>query len=113
MSILAYSSTTSKPRETFSNSKIYPLAVFRNRRGGFKKQSIMIFKKRYYEMGMATVSFIVAVILSFVGMAIHPEHDIAAGVCMVIAQFLILTASIIGIDYKLNNFGSSTTKPTA
>ena len=72
----------------------------------------MIFKKRYYEMGMATASFVVAVILSFVGMAIHPEHDIAAGVCMVIAQFLILTASIIGIDYKLNNFGSSTPKPT-
>ena len=68
----------------------------------------MIFQKRYYEMGMATASFIVAVILSFVGMLLHPEHDIAAGVCMVIAQFLILTASIIGIDYKLNNFGSST-----
>ena len=59
-------------------------------------------------MGMATASFIVATILAFVGMAIHPEHDIAAGVCMVIAQFLILTASIIGIDYKLNSFGSST-----
>lgn len=67
----------------------------------------MIFKKRYYEMGMATASFIVAVVLSFVGMALHPEHDIAAGVCMVVAQFLILTASIIGIDYKLNNFGAS------
>lgn len=67
----------------------------------------MIFKKRYYEMGMATASFIVAVALSFIGMALHPEHDIAAGVCMVVAQFLILTASIIGIDYKLNNFGAS------
>lgn len=67
----------------------------------------MIFRKRYYEMGMATASFVVACVLSFVGMALHPEHDIAAGVCMVIAQFLILTASIIGIDYKLNNFGAS------
>lgn len=58
-------------------------------------------------MGMATASFCVAVILAFAGMAIHADHDIAAGVCMTIAQFLILTASIIGIDYKLNQFGSS------
>lgn len=58
-------------------------------------------------MGLATASFVVAVILAFTGMALHEDHDIAAGVCMVVAQFLILTASIIGIDYKLNQFGSS------
>ena len=58
-------------------------------------------------MGLATASFVVAVILAFTGMALHPEHDIAAGVCMVIAQFLILCASIIGIDYKLNHWGTS------
>lgn len=58
-------------------------------------------------MWLATASFTVAVLLAFISLAIHPEHDIAAGVCMVIAQFLILCASIIGIDYKLNNFGSS------
>lgn len=58
-------------------------------------------------MIMATASFVVAVILAFVSLAIREDHDIAAGVCMVVAQFLILTASIIGIDYKLNNFGSS------
>lgn len=58
-------------------------------------------------MVLATASFTVACVLAFVGMAIHQDHDIAAGVCMTIAQFLILTASIIGIDYKLNQFGSS------
>ena len=58
-------------------------------------------------MVLATVSFSVAVVLAFTSMAIHPEHDIAAGVCMVIAQFLLLCASIIGIDYKLNSFGTS------
>lgn len=67
----------------------------------------MAFHNRKYEMTLATASFVVAVILAFAGMYLHPEHDIAAGVCMVIAQFLILTASIIGIDYKLNNFGTS------
>ena len=58
-------------------------------------------------MGLATASFVVAVILAFTGLYLHPDHDIAAGVCMVIAQFLILTASIIGIDYKLNHWGTS------
>lgn len=58
-------------------------------------------------MILATASFVVAVVLAFTSLAIHPEHDIAAGVCMVIAQFLLLCASIIGIDYKLNNFGTS------
>ena len=67
----------------------------------------MAFHNRKYEMGLATASFVAAVILAFTGMALHPVHDIAAGVCMVVAQFLILCASIIGIDYKLNNFGGS------
>lgn len=58
-------------------------------------------------MFLATASFAVAVILAFTGLYLHPEHDIAAGVCMVIAQFLLLTASIIGIDYKLNHWGTS------
>lgn len=70
----------------------------------------MAFHNRKYEMGLATASFAVATILAFLGMALHEEHDIAAGVCMVIAQFLLLTASIIGIDYKLNNFGSASPK---
>ena len=58
-------------------------------------------------MWLSGASFTVASVLSFVGMWLHPSHDIAAGVCMVVAQFLLLTASIIGIDYKLNHFGST------
>ena len=67
----------------------------------------MAFHNRKYEMILASASFTVDTILAFLGMAIHEDHDIAAGVCMTVAQFLILTASIIGIDYKLNQFGSS------
>lgn len=67
----------------------------------------MAFHNRTYEMGLATASFVVAVVLAFTGLALHPEHNIAGGVCMVVAQFLILCASIIGIDYKLNHWGSS------
>lgn len=67
----------------------------------------MAFHNRRYEMYLATSSFLVATILAFLGMAIHKEHDIAAGVCMTVAQFLIFCASVVGIDYKLNQFGSS------
>lgn len=70
-----------------------------------------MFKERRYELGLATASFAVATILAFTSMLLHPAHDIAAGVCMVIAQFLLLCASIIGIDYKLNQVGSSYKDP--
>lgn len=58
-------------------------------------------------MCLAIAAFVVATLLSFVSLYIRDDHDIAAGVCMVVAQFLILCASIIGIDYKLNNIGQS------
>lgn len=67
----------------------------------------MSFSKRKVEMSICVASFVQAVLLSYTGMMLSDEHDIAAGVCMVIAQFLLLCASIIGIDYKLNNFGSA------
>ena len=66
----------------------------------------MMFQKRKVEMTICVASFLQAVALSYAGMLLSEEHDIAAGVCMVIAQFLLLCASIIGIDYKLNNYGS-------
>lgn len=68
----------------------------------------MIFQERKYELRLAGASFLVATALAFTSLLISNDHDIAAGVCMVIAQFLLLTASIIGIDYKLNSYGSST-----
>lgn len=65
-------------------------------------------QSRLLEKAIATASFIAAVTLAFVSLLISDEHDIAAGVCMVIAQFLLLTASLFGIDYKLNSYGQST-----
>ena len=67
----------------------------------------MAFRNRKIEMILACASFGWACILSILGLLLSPEHDISGGVCMVTAQFLLLTASIIGIDYKLNNIGSS------
>lgn len=60
---------------------------------------------RILERATAVSSFVAATALAFTSLIISESHDIAAGVCMVVAQFLLLTASIFGIDYKLNTFG--------
>lgn len=60
---------------------------------------------RLLERTTATASFVASVALAFTSLFISETHDIAAGVCLVIAQFLILTASIFGIDYHLSNYG--------
>lgn len=59
-------------------------------------------EKRYIEKSIAVSSFIVAVVLSFVSLAISEDHDIASNVLFVIAQFLTLTATLLGIDYKFS-----------
>lgn len=58
--------------------------------------------KRYIEKAIAIASFFVAVALAFLSLLISEEHDIAANTMLVIAQFLTLTATILGIDYKFN-----------
>lgn len=62
-------------------------------------------KSRALEYSVAVGSFVAAVVFAFVSLAIADDHEVAAGNCTVIAQFLLLTASIFGIDYKLNSYG--------
>ena len=50
---------------------------------------------------VAIGSFLAAVALAFTSLLISKDHDIAAGVLMMCAQFLLLTAAIFGIDYKI------------
>ena len=57
---------------------------------------------RILEKSIATASFTVAVALSFTSLLISEDSDIASNVLFVIAQFLTLTATILGIDYKFN-----------
>lgn len=57
-----------------------------------------------FEKCLAGAAFSVAAALAFVSLIISEEHDITAGVLMACAQFLILCASILHIDYKLNIF---------
>lgn len=56
------------------------------------------------ESFVAISSFLAAVVLAFTALIISPDHDIAAGVLMMCAQFLMLTATIFGLDYKLGSF---------
>lgn len=49
---------------------------------------------------VAVGAFLAAVALAFTSLSISKDHDIAAGVLMMCAQFLTLTAAIFGIDYK-------------
>ena len=50
---------------------------------------------------VAIGSFLAAVALAFTSLLISQDHDIAAGVLMMCAQFLMLTATIFGLDYKI------------
>lgn len=58
---------------------------------------------RKTEKFVAVSSFFSAVGLAFTSIVISPDHDIASGVLMMCAQFLTLTATIFGIDYKCNS----------
>ena len=55
---------------------------------------------RKIEYTVAVGSFLSAVGLAFTSLMISEVHDIASGVLMMCAQFLMLTAAIFGIDYK-------------
>lgn len=66
-------------------------------------------ERRIIEKSLAVASFATAVALSFTSLLISEDHDIAANVLFVVAQFLTLTATILGIDYKF----TAHAKPTA
>jgi uncharacterized membrane protein len=60
-------------------------------------------KGRRVEYAVAVGSFVTAVALSVASLLLSEDHTIAAGNCSLVAQFLVLTASIFGIDYKFNS----------
>lgn len=60
--------------------------------------------KNNAEIFVAIGSFLAAVGLAFVSLSLSKDHDIAAGVLMMCAQFLTLTAAIFGLDYKFRTY---------
>lgn len=53
------------------------------------------------ESFVAIGSFFAAVALAFTSIMVSEDHDIAGGVLMMCAQFLLLTATIFGLDYHI------------
>lgn len=64
--------------------------------------------KRKLEKTISATSFAVAVALAFTSMAIRADHDITANVLLAMAQFLTLTCTLLGIDYKFNSLKTKT-----
>lgn len=58
---------------------------------------------RKLEKSISASSFAVAVVLAFTSIAIREDHDITANVLLAMAQFLTLTCTLLGIDYKFSN----------
>ena len=50
----------------------------------------------------AVASFVAAVVFGLLGIILSAEHSPAGNVLILVSQFLLLTASIFGIDYKFN-----------
>ena len=65
---------------------------------------VTIMHDRKSEKFVAVSSFLAAVGLAFTSLIISEVHDIASGVLMMCAQFLTLTATIFGIDYKFMHY---------
>ena len=57
--------------------------------------------KNRTELTIAVCSFLAAVGLAFTSLIIREEHDIDSSVLMMAAQFLLLTATIFGLDYHI------------
>ena len=63
---------------------------------------MIIFPRRRFEKMLAGLSLIAAIALAFTALLLSEDHDIAATTAMVVAQFLTLTATLLGFDYKFN-----------
>lgn len=61
---------------------------------------------RRLEKSVSAASFITAAALAFTSMAIRPDHDVTANVLLAVAQFLTLTCTLLGIDYKFSSMTS-------
>ena len=57
------------------------------------------------ETFVAIGAFLVAAVLAFIGQQLAEYGDIEGGTLMMCAQFLTLTATIFGIDYKIKSNG--------
>lgn len=62
----------------------------------------MASRSRVVEKALAVASFTTATALAFVSLIIRTDHDLTANIILCVAQFLTLTATILGINLKFN-----------
>ena len=62
-----------------------------------------MFHNRKYEKILAGFSLTVAATIAIVALLIRDNKDIDTNIGFVIAQFLTLTATLLGLDYKFNS----------
>ena len=60
-------------------------------------------RSRLLEKSIATASFVTAAVLAFTALLLNGNADINTGAIYTCAQFLTLTATILGVDYKFNS----------
>lgn len=64
-------------------------------------------KHRNIERIIALLSFAAAVVLAFLSVIITDDKEIPNGNLIMCAQFLTLTATIFGVDYKFSQHAPS------
>lgn len=62
---------------------------------------------RKLEKSIAASSFVTAALLAFTSMWVRQDNDITANVLLAIAQFLTLTCTLLGIDYKFSKISKN------
>lgn len=65
--------------------------------------NITMIKNKKAESFVAIGSFLAAVGLAFTALLLSDHQEIDTSVLMMCAQFLLLTASIFGLDYKFTD----------
>ena len=60
-------------------------------------------RSRILEKTIAIASFVTAAVLAFTALLLNGNADINTGAIYTCAQFLTLTATILGVDYKFNS----------
>jgi hypothetical protein len=63
----------------------------------------MATRSRVVEKTLAVASFVTATALAFVSLIIRTDHDLTANIILAVAQFLTLTATILGINLKFKS----------
>lgn len=68
------------------------------------KRFLYMVHNKKAECFVAIGAFAAACVLAMTSLVMSEDHDIAAGVLMMCAQFLTLTATIFGLDYKFSSY---------